>query len=715
MKSTMTTPASAAVQRHRFGLPGWDSGLTTIRARLYVAFGFAAGTTVIGSLIALYAFTTIGSTTTEIVSRSLPATVESLRLAEETSELVASAPRLMTAEDEKRRAVVSGEISERTRSLAERIERLRLLIGSRNTEIQSAEMAMTERLNALDRAVTERIAVSRQRQSMALSIRAAHESLLEAVTPVIDDANFELMTASAASRTATTDLLEYLRRLLEIEGEVNLLAGLLTEASMVTERARLQPLRDLIDAARRKIETNLQALADREQRDKLTALYERLAAMAGQEGLIALRARELSSQQEAQVAFMATQSEAMKLKQAVGAVLEQQGDRVQTISARAGEQIRSGRFLLIALSITALVAAGLIAWLYVGRNIAQRLSFLSGAMRRIASGDLSGEITEGGRDEIADMARTLLVFRKATAEVAAARRSEADRAQESEVRRQQMETATRNFELAVSEIVGALDRASEAMDSSARVMTERAGRNQTEALTTAAASEQATRNVENVAGATEEIAQTTDHIAAQVRDSASIVRQAAEEAQAITAAVEGLAHSVGQIGDVSNLIRGIAAQTNLLALNATIEAARAGEAGRGFAVVAQEVKSLAAQTGKATEDIAQQISSIEQTTSRAVDAMKTIAGTIARLDEIAHVVAAAVEQQEAVTQDIARNASAAAQGTRAVSANIGQVSHTAREMDQVASTVLNAAGELSSRSDKLRREVERFLTQVRAA
>src|SRR6266536_630511 len=288
MKSTMTTPASAAVQRRRFRLPGWDSGVTTIRARLYVAFCFAAGTTVIGSLIALYAFTTIGSTTTEIVSRSLPATVESLRLAEETSELVASAPRLMTAEDEKRRAVVSGEISERTRSLAERIERLRLLIGSRNTEIQSAEMAMTERLNALDRAVTERIAVSRQRQSMALSIRAAHESLLEAVTPVIDDANFELMTASTASRTATTDLLECLRRLLEVEGEVNLLAGL-TEASMVTERARLQPLRDLIDAARRKIETNLQALADREQRDKLTALYERLAAMAGQEGLIALR------------------------------------------------------------------------------------------------------------------------------------------------------------------------------------------------------------------------------------------------------------------------------------------------------------------------------------------------------------------------------------------------------------------------------------------
>ena len=75
------------------GRHGVLSGLRTIRLRLYLAFGFAAGMTVIGALVALLAAETISATMKEIVARSMPATVESLRLAEEATSLVAAAPR----------------------------------------------------------------------------------------------------------------------------------------------------------------------------------------------------------------------------------------------------------------------------------------------------------------------------------------------------------------------------------------------------------------------------------------------------------------------------------------------------------------------------------------------------------------------------------------------------------------------------------------------
>ena len=54
---------------------GMLASLRTIRARLYLAFGVAASLTVVGSLYALYASASISATMTEIVSRSMPATV----------------------------------------------------------------------------------------------------------------------------------------------------------------------------------------------------------------------------------------------------------------------------------------------------------------------------------------------------------------------------------------------------------------------------------------------------------------------------------------------------------------------------------------------------------------------------------------------------------------------------------------------------------------
>src|ERR1044072_7056823 len=80
--------------------------LSTIRTRLYLAFGFAAALTIIGSSIAFYEFTVIGLTTNEIVSRSLPTTAVSLRLAEQASSLVSSGPRLMAASTDAIRAEV---------------------------------------------------------------------------------------------------------------------------------------------------------------------------------------------------------------------------------------------------------------------------------------------------------------------------------------------------------------------------------------------------------------------------------------------------------------------------------------------------------------------------------------------------------------------------------------------------------------------------------
>jgi len=701
-------------KQRRFALfAGWR----TIRSRLYGAFGIAACMTVVSSLFALFVSSNFSTTMTEIVSRSMPATIESLRLSEEASHLVAFAPRLMAVEDENRRSDTDREIDAQTQTLYATIERLRGLDVNQSDEINAALIVLNQRLAALDGAVAERIKISVQRRASAASVRKIRDQLLEVITPAIDDANFDLMTGDQKSSGSSTvsQLVDTLRSLLQIQAKINLLAGLLIESSMVTDVADLTPLGDSISAADRSVQADLRQLSDPDQRLKIKALYSRLAVIAGSSGIVSLRANELDHAREAQQVFVAALADSTKLKQAVDALIEREGAFAEQLSARAIWQMRVGRLILIVLSIAALLAAGLIAWLYVGRSIVGRLTQLSHAMRRMSQGELNISIPLGGQDEIAEMAQALVIFRKAMEDASAAQQHDVRRAEESEQHSQNLEAATKDFQSAVNEIIRGLNDASKSMDECANAMAETAEQNQMQAITATTASKEATTNASAVAAAAHEIAQSVEEISLQAGTSADIARHATDEATEIIRAVAQLTASVDHIKSMSILIGDIAAQTNLLALNATIEAARAGEAGRGFAVVAQEVKGLAMQTGKATSDISQQTDAIEQTTSRAVEIMKAVATTIERLNENALGISAAVQEQDAVTKEIARTANVAADCSREVSVSVGAVSDAASKTGRVANSVLKAGGDLAARAQRLSAEVERFLAQVRAA
>ena len=194
-----------------------------------------------------------------------------------------------------------------------------------------------------------------------------------------------------------------------------------------------------------------------------------------------------------------------------------------------------------------------------------------------------------------------------------------------------------------------------------------------------------------------------------------MANDAVEQARKTNERVSDLSKAASRIGDVVELINTIAGQTNLLALNATIEAARAGEAGRGFAVVASEVKALAEQTAKATGEIGQQVSGIQLATQESVVAIGRISGTIKELSGISSTIAAAIEQQGAATQEISRNVQQASTGTRHVTSNIADVQRGSNETGSASSQVLSAAQSLASDSNRLKLEIGKFLSRVRAA
>lgn len=249
-------------------------------------------------------------------------------------------------------------------------------------------------------------------------------------------------------------------------------------------------------------------------------------------------------------------------------------------------------------------------------------------------------------------------------------------------------------------------------------------------LQVAAGVEEMSLTVSQVAEQSVLARQSADDAGERASRGGGVVRQTVDAIGGIAAVVESSVSAVGvlgnraqEIGQIVEVINGVADQTNLLALNAAIEAARAGEHGRGFAVVADEVRKLAERTTEATNEVAEAIRAIQSETQTAVtqmnqgtervthgvqcaeeagEALQLIVGGAQATSEQIVRIDAALEEQTLATQDIARS--------------VSSISDITGQSAQGATDIAAAATQLSVRSGDLQRLIVQFkVAQASAA
>ncbi|CAB3887929.1 methyl-accepting chemotaxis protein [Achromobacter ruhlandii] len=329
------------------------------------------------------------------------------------------------------------------------------------------------------------------------------------------------------------------------------------------------------------------------------------------------------------------------------------------------ELYRSTRLLVILLSVAGVVIGLLLGW-WVTRGIVRPLGQAVEAARRVANGDLSGNIQVTSRDETGDLMAALKAMNE-------------------------------NLSRIVRDVRDGCESIASASSQIAQGNADLSQRTEEQA----ASLEQTAASMEQLTSTVQQNASNAGEAEKLVTQASAVAARGGEVVNVVVQTMSAISESSRRIADITSVIDGIAFQTNILALNAAVEAARAGEQGRGFAVVAGEVRTLAQRSAVAAKEIKalidESVHRVEGGTRQADDAgstMREVVDSVRQAAVLVHEIASASAEQ---------------------STGIGQVNQAVAQMDTVTQQnaalveqAAAAAGSMQDQASRLSQQVRRF-------
>ena len=449
-----------------------------ISTQLYFGIGGAVVMTVAASLVGWFSFNSVGVSQSQVNEESIQV-VAAFGVAQHSATLVAAAPRLTSATTPQDLALVSASIEEAYAALEGQLALLGVETGTFGED--SGSVADTQasddgtrferiganvntlilNIHAIEDGMVELFELTTRREALRAELTELRIRLDETMVPAVDDQFFYTMTgysrlgdpaADRGDHFSDSELARY-RYLEGLHADAITAIQLLESAFAVSDAPLIEPLRERFESAKGSIERSMSALQESPLHSQVEPSIGRLFELGtgddngfdllvGRLRIIDAQEQNLGRNRDISVDVL-TEVDGLVSAARTGA------DEAAQASTQA---ILTGRTLLLAITAISITGAFLIAWGFVGRILLRRLQMLSDWMRRMAGGDLEASVEIGGRDEVADMAAALEVFRRHALEVQRLNLVE-KLAEELQEKNEQMEVVLADLQRAQDQIV----------------------------------------------------------------------------------------------------------------------------------------------------------------------------------------------------------------------------------------------------------------------
>ena len=422
MTATPDDPPTDDPMRRTVGI--WSR----ISTKLYMGIGGAVAMTLAASLVGWFSFNRVGEVQSRVNEGSVPELAAAFGVAQYGGILANAAPSLAAASTSLE-LFQKGERVDQTVLTFE--EQMAVLEQSDSDDAsveqirQSADM-LTSNIEEIRSEVSARLQIIDQRAAQQGELVGLRNQVSAVLIPAIDDQLFYTLSGYSdldappvprSEHFSEGEVFRY-RRLAELEADANIASDLLASAFTLSDKTLLEPLRERFEAAASRIDRNLATLAGTQFHTDAAPIFSRLRELGlGRDNSFDLAASEFEIVEHNQDLLAQNSELSLTLVTEVDSLVSASQEGVEEATTASEQAIGTARTLLLAISGVSVVGALLIIWLFVGKVLLRRIALLSDWMRRMAGGDLEVIVPISGRDEVADMAATLEVFRRHALEV----------------------------------------------------------------------------------------------------------------------------------------------------------------------------------------------------------------------------------------------------------------------------------------------------------